>query len=257
MVKLYPVSFRRADLAHVPPDALLYHFLLAQVTNSIIILRKQSIAALTGVATETLEGNAGAAIAHLSIMFLAGRLREARLLLAAERFVAARNEVHPKMDISGREAFKSISRYFNAKDNILIRMRDLVSFHVDLDVATRAMERIEPELEIVDYMAIDRGNSFYGSGAVLTAYQLAELAGENGGGDAFEKLLDDVREVSLMFEDYASAFMFAFSEIYLGADIESMEAGEITIDAPHIRDVRYPYFMDGEGLTPEELGSDT
>lgn len=190
---------------------------------------------------------------HLTICMSAARLIEAKSLLNRERFKEARDEIHPRMGVEGLEAHRKINKYFG-KENMLHSLRNKVAFHFDLDVAERAMNGIHEDQEIADYHATTFGNAFYGSGAILTAFQIATIAGVHNGADHFDNLLDEVRTAAHWFEIYAAEYLICSAQHYMGADIHKMEEEKINVDVPSIIDVQLPYFMDDNGVTAGDFG---
>lgn len=226
--------------------------LIGQAANEIIVFRKVGLTAMTGAGNDVVSDHAGAAITHLMVRMSAGRLREARELLGDIAFAEVRGGIHPLMRDEAKSAYKEIKRYFNKSDNLVATLRNQSAFHTDITGARAALEELRSE-DLSEWLAPSRGNCFYGSGAAVSAVQLA-MFGQGGSlGEKLDFVFEDIRGISARFEEYAEGFAAAFAEKYLGMTADSLRAAEISIKGPDIRTFRLPYYLDDEAVTEEDL----
>lgn len=132
-------------------------------------------------------------------------------------------------------------------------LRNKVAFHFDVQTAELAMDSIQSNQELVDFHSTTYGNAFYGSGAILTAFQLVAVAGVNEGQDKFDILLDEIGMAVHWFETYAASYLIVSAQHYMGGSIEKMGRDVISFDAPNILAAYVPYFMDDDGISVNDF----
>jgi hypothetical protein len=254
MVEIYPVRFTKDDLSSVPDEELLFHLLLAQITNEILILRKQLMLASNSIREPGAQAYAAAAMAHFNLRLLAGKLFEGYQLLRRKEAGSVYQSFKKDLESFCSDAHREIMRYFGKSNNNIERLRNKSSFHWDYDTNKAAFEGIADEEELIDFISYERGNSFYHSGYVLSMTQMARVIGRADVGPALDAIYEEVSRVGDWFASFADGMMFAFAERHLSPSKEMFEGIEQKLEGcPDILTAGTAYFFDTSSLTPEVL----
>jgi hypothetical protein len=249
VVEIYPLTFTKRDLASVPRDEILFHTIFAQVSNEILILRKQVMLASNSIGEPGAKTDAAVATAHVNLRLLAGRIFEASELLRGEPAGLIYKAYLPDLDATAIEAHRSIMKYFGKPKNLIRKIRNKASFHWDYETLVKAFDEIPDDLSLTDYINLERGNALYYSGALLSMGQVAAIADLHNVGEAMDRLHNDVTEVGSWFASYAEGIMVAFAMRHLSLSEELFTSIRQTLpDCPDIQAATTPYFLDTESI---------
>lgn len=252
MVEVHPLVFTKAGLASVPKQEILFHLLLAQAANEVLILRKQMMLAGNAAGPPGAISDAAVAIAQVNLRLLAGRLYEGYRLLKSPEAGAIFQTYKAELDPEAIEARKAIMKYFGAGQSLIEKVRNKASFHWDYKTNLQAFEEMPNDLPLTDYIAWEVGNTLYYSGALLSQGQMATLLGMNDTVSASDRMHGDVTTMSNWFDTYAQGFMLAFAVRYLSPSEELFSSVRQNLEGcPDIQSATLPYFLDTESLTPE------
>jgi hypothetical protein len=256
-VELYPISYRLADLADVPRDELTAHLALGRIANDINMLRLQLMLTANGSGGSGPVADINAAAAIMNAKLLAGRLHEAWSFITSKlmgRLLRRLGDLVPK---DAHEHRASLSRYFGTRGNLISRLRNKVSFHIDDVTAFEAVAALDPDKTITDYLSAYRGSVYYGGGWLLAVKQLQIIMEGCDVDEALRRLHDEPSTIATTMLDFTEALNASFLERHLGLSREKMTAAKIELlGMPDIRDATMPALVAVDGLLADPAWSD-
>lgn len=245
MIEIYPLRFTKDKLNLVPREEQIFHMLIAQISNEILILNKQTLLSSNALGDGEMTDAAAVTSAHLNLRLLAGRLYEGWKLLKTPEAGKAHQSFLPSLDNGATAARKTIMKYFATKKNIVQILRQKSAFHWDYQSAAAAYDAMPSDLELVDYISFERGNSLYYSGALLHAGQMTELVGRTDVGEALSIIHNEVTNIASEFQPYADGVMVAFMERHTPLSKELFSRIRVEMqNQPDIQQAKMPYFLD-------------
>ena len=241
-MKLFPIRYTKADLAHVPEEEHLTFVMVCQLGNDITILKKLlQFASNFQVEVEVIH-HGHVATANLLVRLLAGRLYE-----GWNTYQARLTRLWPQYEMDlpedAKKAWTETKAYFS-RENLIKRMRNKVGFHADPIVARAGYMALPADEALVDYLAEQQTNMLYYSAELPTAVAMAHLTGAPDFGTGLGLVYDEVIEVASRFD----AVINGFAEIFIQRHIVANKAPEINpivIEGlPRIGQVSLGFFVD-------------
>ena len=244
MIEIFPITLTQAEFRSAPEAERSFYLKLGMITNEVNVLNKVSLFSLTQLDNRDLMNRAGSVMGLLFRRLLAGRLHEAHKIITTG-YKPLKQAYEAEMSEEGRQSYSALVTYFADKNNFIKSIRNKLAFHTDPDVFRRAVEAMDADETIVDYMCHSRGNTLFWSGETALISALSQLAQTRNAAAMYGRLLDDTTEVAGLIADFSYSFGLAFFKRNFPGKMGSLGVDRIEItDAPVLTDFSLPWFCE-------------
>ena len=241
-ITILPLRYSKRELAHAPEPERQLHLAAGQLLNDFHFLGRLTIIAMAQADHSTPSGRASVGMSFMLLRQLAGRAYEAGLLLKHIPFRAILRDYAGQLSPRARAALEELEPYFAGK-NLLARIRNKTSAHLDLDIFNSGFEELPENEELADYHGNQAGNVYFHSAAMVGILSLKRLVGAATYMEALQRANHESLRIIKLLDDLLGGWIAVFSERWLPEHLAVMhEEKQVIVDPPSIQAARIPMF---------------
>lgn len=253
-MRVFQINLSKDNFSKLDDEEIVFFLVFGKFINEISVLIKLYFISLAGNDEDTLENTIGGVQANIISHILAAKLFEGSILITTawggKQF--SRSILNGEFEVGSR-SLKEIRKYFNIKNNPISVCRNKFAFHYDPDPIMAGFNRIESPNDMRIFVQSHHANSlnFVAESAVNLA--LYEIIDKNSNSSAARRLIDDARNISDHFLDFANEYFPNVLRRMLGEDFKLEDDSSVIVEgAPAIESVTIPFFVDMAGLGSTE-----
>lgn len=259
MARIYEVRLGKRNIASIPLEERRLLLLLGHAANEINVMQKLMIMSLQVKPDQKFADHIQAGQTLILLRALIGKLHEAWDLFK-KRFQSESQIKYfylPKLDQKAQDALTKLNRHFGL-GSPLSDVRNRFSFHYrdDHDLAEKSFQEIPETDEWSFYLSNILGNSFYYASELVIVAGVTKLAEpDDEAGPYLERSVRAFERLCTLAIEVSELIMTLFSECIARIVTERLPNAElmepVEIDAPALKDVTLPFFIDEQEFTPD------
>lgn len=253
MIDVMRIELTKEHLLKMTPEERGLFLLLGYASNQVNVLWKLVIEMTNRAPSDPVDERVSSAQTQIIVRLTIGVLREAWGLIE-KRFLSSRlgKEFVPLLDSDAQRALSSLKVRFG-ESNSIIAIRNNYAFHhpetADMEAAfQRAVKQETNDDDWSIYFCRTLLNCFFFTSDFVIAHGMANAAGEDDLIKAHAKILRDLGPLSNELSEFTFGFAAAIFRKHVGNELTATVAAKIG-DAPHIDDVRIPFYVEMEGAS--------
>lgn len=242
-MQLIKIEIPKAELQKLPKEVREFFLLVGLIGNEISILNKLLLFVITTRQESVSEAAKDGANAQtgLLIRLLAGKLHEAWEIIRTKfHAVASLRTYYDALAPDGKAALDEIKRYFGRATNLVTRIRNDYSFHYPSDGQIETGFSSTPESDgFYIYGGTVAAEALFVVSDIAAQRALLESVGAADHGEALDKVVKEVLEISSRFND----FIFDMVGIIYRSHFPHCTQSSVELQAPAYDSIRIPFFV--------------
>lgn len=237
-LELYKISFTKGQLKQLDEKEVVFIVQIANLLQELSVLQKMIYISSKGV-ENAIERMAENSQAMLFYRILAGILFEGWNIIHCKTYKPVIGIYYPLFDDKAKKSFEEIKNYFKVKNNLIERLRNNFSFHYNFGYV-RDYIRSLPDSEPLDMLiASEHGNCRYTAGDMIINAAILKSIDKNDMESAIKIFLDEVRNITRKFLDFAGECILVFAKRCPKLAGESL----VLKNVPKLDELRLNYFV--------------
>jgi hypothetical protein len=245
-MKVIDVQLNQSKLLLLPENDRTLYFSLGHAANEVNALAKLLYWASNGLVRNDAEQRGCEALELLFIQLLAGKLNESWVLLHHKYFGSGLSRKYDnKLDDFAKEVLMKLRRYFGS-ENACNKIRNQFGFHYSPDELAETLPKMTDELHA--YLQRDAApNNLFAFSEALLAQSLLILLKSLGDYESLEKLVGELFDVGVWFDQVSDGLMFAIGEAS-GLELRLKDPVEVQFEKlPAFQSMAISWFSDTSG----------
>ena len=244
------LELKPQELAKLSPEEIQVFFICGHILNELNSLNKVFCWCIhpdSNPASET-NGIARGMQAMIYARILAGKLYEARKVLAATWFRRKPPSYLPALHPEAMTALAAIKIYFNDKNSIN-QVRNHAAFHYSAAALSENWESLAHENSLKMIFGGTIKNNFFHASEMLANAALLKIVNTTDLEAGMAKFMDDVQTVAADFTTFLEGATVSFLQLIFGSNFGDKTTEEKIDVQQSFLDVRIPYFCAEDNKT--------
>jgi len=237
-LELHKISFTKRQLKHLDEKEVVFVVQIANLLQELSVLQKMIYMSSKGVqnAIERMAENNQAMFLY---RILAGILFEGWNIINSKTYKAVIGIYYPLLEDKAKKSFAETKNYFEAKNNLIERLRNNFSFHYNFGYVRNCIRGL-PDSEPLDmFIASEYGNCRYTASDTIINVAILKSIDKDDMKSAMKILLDEVGNITRKFLDFAGGCISVFAKRCPKLAAESV----VLENAPKLDELRLNYFV--------------
>lgn len=251
MIDVMRMGFTKEHLLKMTEQERGAFLLFGYTSNQINVLWKVIVASLNRDPSDPVDARVSAAQSQILVRLMIGVLWEAWRAVE-NHFLKTKlgKEYEPLLDAEARAALEGLKKFFGNKNEVSV-LRNKFSFHhptvtemeAGFSNAVKSNDVADDEWAI--YLSRGLMNCFFFMSDMVIAHGMTEALGHSDVNEAHKVLLPKLGPIAKQLSDFTYGFVAAVFHKYVGDEMLLTVVAKFE-DAPHVDEVRLPFFIEME-----------